>query len=61
MFKIRTSKFRHVFCDQPKPEVSALGRLYGMLGSAPCLLTHRFTATTHVGMLDGLSSLHSHG
>ena len=21
MFKIRTSKFRHVFCDQPKPEV----------------------------------------
>jgi len=22
MFKIRTSKYRHVFCDQPKPEVS---------------------------------------
>jgi len=21
MFKIRSSKFRHVFCDQPKPEV----------------------------------------
>ena len=21
MFKIRTSKYRHVFCDQPKPEV----------------------------------------
>jgi hypothetical protein len=21
MFKIRTSKFRHVFCDQPKQEV----------------------------------------
>jgi hypothetical protein len=24
MFKIRTSKYRHVFCDQPKPEVSEL-------------------------------------
>jgi hypothetical protein len=22
MFKIRTSKYRHIFCDAPKPEVS---------------------------------------
>ena len=26
MFKIRTSKYRHVFCDQPKPEVRLVAR-----------------------------------
>ena len=36
MFKLRTSKYRHVFCDQPKPEVS--NRMIKGRGSGSVLL-----------------------
>lgn len=73
MFKIRASKFRHVFCDQPKPEVRfgtgfvagpmVLLLIYLRMSISPLTLPPiSLTLSTHsLGMLDRLSFIDRDG